>query len=280
MTDTLRLPNGRVLGYAVTGDPSGPPVFYFHGWPASRLEAALIDDLPVRVIAPDRPGYGASSPQRGRRLLDWPVDVAALADHLGIERFHIIGVSGGAPFALACAHALPRVAGVALVSPLPPLASEQAPPRKALGKGLSRLQSLGRHPWIGRLLMASVRQGTRFGLFNPQKVLDGASTPLDAACLTPLLRGRLIETWREGLRQGTAGAAADARIYASPWGFELSAITTPVMIWHGTADKVVPLATMQAYAGMQAQRHILDAEGHYSLALTRADEIIAALLAG
>jgi pimeloyl-ACP methyl ester carboxylesterase len=126
--------------------------------------------------------------------------------------------------------------------------------------------------------MAAVRLGTRFGMFNPQKVLDGASAPRDTACLTPGLRLRLIEAWREGLRQGVAGAASDARIYASPWGFDFTAITTPVTIWHGTADIVVPPATVEAYAAMPAQRHMMEGEGHYSLALSRSAEIIEALI--
>jgi pimeloyl-ACP methyl ester carboxylesterase len=278
MTHTLRLPDGRTLGYALSGHPPGPPVFYFHGWPASRLEAALIDDLPVRMIAMDRPGYGTSSPQPGRRLLDWPVDVAALADHLGISTFHVIGVSGGAPYALACASALARVAAVALVSPVPPLTGAHAPSPAVLGEGLCRLRQLGQHTRIGWAVMAAVRLGTRFGMFNPQKVLDGASAPRDTACLTPGLRLRLIEAWREGLRQGVAGAASDARIYASPWGFDFTAITTPVTIWHGTADIVVPPATVEAYAAMPAQRHMMEGEGHYSLALSRSAEIIEALI--
>lgn len=279
MSDSIRRPDGRGLGYAITGDPSGPPVFYFHGWPASRLEAALIDDLPVRLIATDRPGYGASSPQRGRRLLDWPADVAALADHLGIGAFHAIGVSGGAPYALACAAALPRVTSVALVSPLPPFAGPHAPPIPALGRALPRLRRLGLRPWTGWAIMAGVRLGTRFGLFDPRKVFDSACSPKDAACLTPALRQQLVKAWREGLRNGVAGAASDARIYAAPWGFDLAAITTPVTIWHGNADVVVPPATLAAYATLAARRHLLQDEGHYSLALTRSAEVIADLIA-
>ncbi|MGI4944133.1 MAG: alpha/beta fold hydrolase, partial [Janthinobacterium lividum] len=89
------------------GDPAGPPVLYFHGWPASRLEAGLIPDLSVRLLALDRPGYGRSTPQPGRTLLDWPADVAAVADRLGLAKFHVVGLSGGGPYAAACALALP-----------------------------------------------------------------------------------------------------------------------------------------------------------------------------
>ena len=126
--------------------------------------------------------------------------------------------------------------------------------------------------------MAAVRLGTRFGLFDPRKVLDGASTEKDRACLTPGLRDALIAAWREGLRQGVAGAASDARIYAAPWGFDLAAITVPVTIWHGSADIVVPAETLVAYAELPAERIVLPGEGHYSLALARSAEVIAALL--
>ncbi len=276
----MRLPDGRTLAYAITGDPAGPPVFYFHGWPASRLEAALIDRLPVRLVAADRPGYGDSSRQRHRRLLDYPADMAALADHLGIGRFHAVGVSGGAPYALACAARLDRVAGIALVSPLPPLARGPAPPAAALGSALLRLRRLGEHARIGTAVLAAVRLGVRAGLLNPHRALDGATAPSDAACLTPALRERLVGAWREGLRPGVAGAVSDARIYAAPWGFELAAIAAPVAIWHGSADRVVPPATLAAYNSLAGTRHLLPDEGHYSLALTHAGKVFAALLAG
>ena len=276
--DQLLLPDGRTLSYAITGDPSAPPAFYFHGWPASRLEAAVVDGIKLRLIAIDRPGYGYSSPQPRRRLLDWPADVTALADHLGVERFYVVGVSGGAPYAVACAHLLNRVAGTALISPLPPLTPGAAPPDAALGQGLRRLQWLGLHPTWAYALMTCIRQGIRVGLFDPRRVLKGASTPADAACLSQARRAGLIAAWAEGLRHGVAGAASDARIYASDWGFNLASMRAPVGIWHGSADIVVPPATLSAYADLPARIRLLEGEGHYSLALTRSGEILDALI--
>jgi pimeloyl-ACP methyl ester carboxylesterase len=273
-------PDGRRLAFAETGTPAGPAVFYFHGWPACHLEAALIEDMPVRLIAVDRPGYGESGTQRGRRLLDWPEDVSRLADYLGIDQFDVVGVSGGAPYALACAWALARVKSVALISPLPPLAPGASPPDVDLGPGLVRLRWLGGHPLLGRALVSAIRMGVRAGLLDPENVLDGASAARDAACLTPAIRRRLVAAWREGLKHGGAGAVADARIYASDWGFALSDIRKPVSLWHGSADRVVPLATLAAYDSLAARRHVLAEEGHYSLALTRAAAIVAELIAG
>jgi len=103
----LRLNDGRLLGYAEFGDPGGTPVMFFHGFPGSRLEGALgheaAERAAVRMICIDRPGMGLSTFQPGRRMLDWPADVAALADALGIGRFAVGGVSGGGPYAAVCA---------------------------------------------------------------------------------------------------------------------------------------------------------------------------------
>ena len=91
------------------GDPEGNLVFYFHGWPGSRCEPRLLHsvcaELQLRLVAPDRPGLGLSDFQRGRKLLDWPKDVCELADRFGVFRFTVLGVSGGGPYALACAAA-------------------------------------------------------------------------------------------------------------------------------------------------------------------------------
>ena len=127
MTDfTLRLDDGRTLSYAVYGDPDGRPVFAFHGWPGSRLDAEFLAqtavEMGIRVIAPDRPGYGGSTFQPARSLSDWPADVVALADSLALDRFGVIGICGGGPYAFACAKALPnRLTAAGIVCGLGPL---------------------------------------------------------------------------------------------------------------------------------------------------------------
>ena len=88
---TCRLPDGRKLGYAEGGEPKGVPVFYFHGFPGSRLEATLFPAAGVRLIGVDRPGYGLSTARPWRKLADWPADIAELADHLGLKRFGVVG---------------------------------------------------------------------------------------------------------------------------------------------------------------------------------------------
>ncbi len=122
---TVRLRDGRLLAYVTWGDPQGELVFSFHGSPSSRLfrpNVAVTASCggPSRHVA--RPGYGRSDFQEGRSLLDWPDDVAALADALGVDSFAVVGHSSGGPYALACASVmLSRVAGTALVSSRCPL---------------------------------------------------------------------------------------------------------------------------------------------------------------
>ena len=108
----IKLQDGRMLGYAEYGSPGGIPVFYFHGFPSSRLDWQLINDdnllseLNVRVIAPDRPGYGLSDYQRSRKMVDWPEDVIELANSLNIDSFAVLGISGGGPYAASCAFVI------------------------------------------------------------------------------------------------------------------------------------------------------------------------------
>ncbi len=151
----IRLRDGRWLGFAEYGDPQGIPLFAFHGTPGSRLMVQAADASAraggVRVIAPDRPGFGLSSRRAGRRIGDWPLDVAELADALGIARFGVVGVSGGGPYALACAWRLPErltvvasVSGVAPMAGAAGLAGLQRQDHVALE--LVRLAPLLRHP--------------------------------------------------------------------------------------------------------------------------------------
>ena len=168
--NTLTLPDGRVLGYGIYGDPAGFPVFDFHGIPGSRREAALIADYigrdDVCFIGMDRPGYGRSSPKRNFRIVDFPGDVVALADQLKIAKFAVLGYSGGGPFALACAAQIPgRLASLAVVSGVGP--ADIGPP------GHARIQP------------EEIQPGAAFALAGPADVVAGvfdAAPPTRAAC--------------------------------------------------------------------------------------------------
>jgi len=118
--EIIAFPNGRSLALAQYGIKTGEPVFFCHGWPSSRTMGELTDaaarDLGLRIISPDRPGIRGSSFHPQRTLLDWPPLLRELADRLGIDRFKILGISGGAPYALAAVWSLPeRVRAAAVV---------------------------------------------------------------------------------------------------------------------------------------------------------------------
>jgi pimeloyl-ACP methyl ester carboxylesterase len=142
----ISLRDGRTLGYAEYGDPGGKPVFFFHGLPGSRRQRHPDDSIAIefgaRIIAIDRPGYGLSDFQQGRKLLDWPDDVAQLADSLRIDRFVAIGLSGGGPYLLACAYKMPeRITSATVISGMGPIDDPDAVksmlPSMRLGLGIA-----------------------------------------------------------------------------------------------------------------------------------------------
>jgi len=267
----VRLPDGRVMAVEEYGDPNGPVVLYFHGWPASRLEAGLIPNLPVRLLAFDRPGYGRSSPQPGRTLLDWPRDVADVADRLGLDRFHVVGLSGGAPYAAACAYALPqRVLGAALVCPVPPAHGihSRAP-------GVGHLFRLGRHPVLAHRLFSMLRPLLRRRIITPSTLVGGSLPDADRDCLDAQTLAGLARVWREGIGRSIQGAVSDAQIYAQEWHVPLSAITVPTDVWYGAEDSMIPLHALAPFEAIPGMRlHVLPNEGHYSLAIRHAAMIL------
>jgi pimeloyl-ACP methyl ester carboxylesterase len=278
----LRLGSGQALAWAEYGDPAGAPVLYHHGWPGSRLEARFAHEhaitLGLRIIAPDRPGYGASTQAPARDLGDWAGDAAALLDHLDVGRFAAIGISGGAPYALACAAALPaRVASVCIVSAMGPVDGDAAlrdfdPVRRASLRLAAR-----RSPLMRGLLRAAVgpliaRHADRF-----VSSLARACAPADRATLARAeVQARIAASFREGLRPGAAGAARDLELYAAPWAIALARIEAPVHLWHGEADGVIPawLARRLAARLPTALPRFLPGEGHYSLPLGHLGRIL------
>jgi pimeloyl-ACP methyl ester carboxylesterase len=246
LNQTFTLKDGRALGFAECGDAAGKAVFHFHASGSSRLEVpadeALLVDLGIRFITTDRPGHGLSDPQTGRKLLDWPDDVGQLADHLGIDRFYVMGWSAGGPPALACAYKLPeRVLAGAVVSGLAP--PERPRPYKGLPLA-NRLWMFGarRMPVLVRLMR---RMAYPIIMSEPEEAgrnLVLTFPPEDRRLLeSPEAQESFVLDIQEGYRQGWQGPVQDDIVNARPWGFRLEEIAVRIDLWHGEIDENVPL---------------------------------------
>jgi pimeloyl-ACP methyl ester carboxylesterase len=281
---TLKLADGRALAFRIYGEETGAPVFYFHGFPGSRVEAGFVSVPGLRLISPDRPGCGASSPQPGRHLADWPKDVAAIADRLGIERFGVIGVSGGGPYALAAAWALPeRVTAAITVGGLGP------PEAPGMRDGmLGTLFSIERRPWLVGPVAFAIRRlmlsqgGRNFVLKRWGRMVRqrSADVPVECAALSDAMITHLFDSWRVAIGRSAAGLVSDARIYGEDWPFALSEIGAPVHLWHGEMDRMVPVSIGRYLAGEIAgvDAHFTTGEGHFSTVLNALPEITRTLI--
>ncbi|MGB8385622.1 MAG: alpha/beta hydrolase [Dermatophilaceae bacterium] len=278
---TVRLRDGRRLGYAEWGDPGGRPLLYFHGWPGSRLEGRLADEAArakgVRLIALDRPGMGLSDYQRRRTLVDWPDDVIQLAAALGLQRFAVLGISGGGPYAAVCAWKLSdQLTRVGIVSSLAPLDV----PGVIAGMGRrNRLsfQVVGRVAVLRRVLFGTMAVSVRR---RPDRTLErGVAAAVDKKYLArPDVRKVLEEALSEGFRMGGRGSAWEMGLYTRPWGFRLGDIRTPVHLSHGEQDANATVAMGRYLATVipECQATFYPGEGHLHF-VDRLPEILAAL---
>lgn len=284
LDQTVRLRDGRNLGYAEYGNPNGRPLIFFHGTPGSRLfSLPQWDDSngPLRIIVPERPGMGLSDYQPGRRLLDWPEDVAQLADHLELDRFAVAGVSGGGPHALVCAYKLPERVVVAVS--LSGAASMDVPDALVgMHAGNRTLMKLARSaPWLlGPLIWPT----SRLMRAAPEKYMERMLKALPEAdqrvLSDPEVMARLRVSDTEATRNGIRGVVQETKVFVQPWGFSLGDIKVPVQIWQGTEDRNVPVAMGERLGrGIpNATVKILPGEGHM-LSVTHWDEIVDDLLA-
>ena len=282
--NTITLIDGRTLAYAEYGDPRGAPVFFFHGIPGSRLfrpPDEVTTRLGVRLITTDRPGSGLSTYQSGRHILDWPGDIAQLANQLSIGNFYVAGHSGGGPYTLVCAHALPdRVIAAADLSGAGPVdlpnATQNMSAMNRFGAKVGRLT-----PWpLWRLLVWYLY---RMGHDNPTYLFERGAKDRPQADTAVLKLPGVLElnylSQSEALRQGTRGFALEARLLVYPWGFRLEEIRIPVHIWHGTEDVDTPVAMGQAVAARIPNSHltICPGEGHMLL-FPHWEEILTSLI--
>lgn len=280
VTDAVALRDGRRLGYAEWGSRSrdATTVLYFHGAMGSPMRRCAATDaalrtLGLRYVMVHRPGFGASDPQAGRRLTDWPGDVAQLADALEIDRFSVLGVSAGGPYAAACAHRLSdRVTAAAIVSGITPIAGT------ADASGV--LRALARHPRAARRVLGTFVHAARS---QPRLIVAGLAVRngrADAAVLADdEAREIFVESFLAATERGVGPMIEDFLLAAGAWEFDPAEIRRPVHLWHGVNDTTVPVASAYALAAVLPECRAAFAadEGHFFFR-SRMLEILAALV--
>jgi pimeloyl-ACP methyl ester carboxylesterase len=264
--ESVLLPDGRVIAFTIIGDPVGPTVCYQHGAPGGRLELLGLDaafaDAGVRVISADRPGYGVSTPAPGRTTESWPADVAALADHLGVERFAVIGLSSGGPYAVACASLLgPRVIGALVAAGN----TDMSWPQARDGYLESELVMMGLDDEDAAVAYCIERYGADGSRFFEGEMDLGAADNVWLA--DPENTEALFATMRDAFRQGVGGYAQDITVQGRPWNFDPSAIACPVIVAHGEDDQLVPIEHSRHTASLipGSELRIVERCGHLSL---------------
>lgn len=285
---SVETPDGRTLLVQVAGDPSGAPILLHAGTPNSRLiyrkDAERAERMGVRLLCYDRPGYGGSTRHEGRSVADCAADVREIAHALEIERLGVYGASGGGPHALACA---------ALLGDLVPAVGVLASGAPWGAQGLDYFDGMGdlnvedtqlyfSDPAAARAKCESDRleyvEADADALFEAMKSLI---SPADAAVLTGEFAEFLVSTVRDGLAPGSDGWWDDGVAELGPWGFDLDAIATPVLLLHGRQDRFVPFGhgvwLAERIPGVDAR--LLDDDGHLTLHENHLDEVYAWLLA-
>jgi pimeloyl-ACP methyl ester carboxylesterase len=237
---------GREVGVYEYGDPAGRPVLALHGVPASGAGFAWTDEPArergLRVLAPDRPGIGRSTPVDGADIAGYPALVAALADAMDIPRFGVLGYSGGGPYAVALAAGLPeRVQAVAVCAGMGQI-GEWATIDDFEKTDRQFLAMSTKRPALARLVLGTVSRLARLSPGSAYKSMAKQLAPGDQPVLDTLgPPAEAMAMFTEAFTSGARGVVDDYRAINGPWGVDLAAITAPVRIYQGDADTMVPL---------------------------------------
>jgi pimeloyl-ACP methyl ester carboxylesterase len=277
----VRRGDGRVISVEIVGDPEGTPVLLCHGLADSRLAAQWLrpaaEQLRLRLIAPDRPGTGGTDRHELGQVADWVPDAMLVLDSLGVQAAAVLGISGGGPFAAACAARIPgRIRRLMLVAALglPEWPNGGMATGERFALELAR-QAPGISSWSMERLAALARY--RPDLFL--RLAASAQPKADIQALrAPAMRESFLASYVEAFRRGSWGVGQDLRLLTRPWGIELGSIRVPTHVHHGDADMTVPVQHARRYADAipGAQLQVYPGEGHFSI-LSRPEDVLAAL---
>ena len=275
------LRDGRRVAYAEWGRPDGRPIVLFHGMPGSRLscpDEVATDNAGVRLLIVDRPGYGMSSPNPGRTMLDCAADFVEWTDLIGLPPCPVVGWSGGGPYALNCAaHSPDRVTSVGLAASSAPV--DEVPGEwESLPDEVRDLMARVRNGAPGA--MDGIRERCQWFATGWETIFEpGWGTADDLLLAESGVFEPALAEMHEAARQGTTGYVEDWLADAMPWGFSLSDVPQRVHVWWGDDDQTVRRECAEYLAG--AIKHstltVLEGEGHM-FPIRHWAEILAALL--
>lgn len=281
------LADGRTLGVAEFGPEDGFPILWFHGTPGARKQVPPAAQrhagrAHVRIIGVERPGIGRSTPHHYGRIIDFAADIQEVLAALSLDRIGLIGLSGGGPYVLAVCSALPeQVAAAAILGGVGPSAG---PEKSGPGGMIPMLRQVHRVlPCIREPAASVMNLGMRLATPVADRVFDlymKLGPKSDRAFLArPEMRAMFIEDLVTSGRHSFRGAAYDAVLFSRWWGFDIADIQTPVYIWHGDADLVIPLQHGQRMAQLipNSRLSIVPGSGHLAM-LDVAEEAIDLIL--
>ena len=283
---TIAVGDDRQIGFAEFGDPQGRAVFWLHGTPGARrqipMEARVYaEQRQIRLIGVDRPGIGSSTPYQYDTIFAFAEDLCTIADTLGIDRFEVIGLSGGGPYTLACAAALPdRVVAAGVLGGVAPVRGVDA-----IGGGISTLISVAAP--VVQIAGAPLRlaASTLIRLIRPVAepalyAYAAISPEADRQLLVrPEFRAMFLDDLLNGSRKQLAAPFADVVVFARDWGFRLDEVKVPVRWWHGDRDHIVPFEHGQHVVSRLPDAQLTHLPGESHLAgLGRAEEILDTML--
>jgi pimeloyl-ACP methyl ester carboxylesterase len=279
----IQLRDGRSLDTYVSGDEHAPVLIFHHGTPSARVPVRVIErsvhQHGLRFVTWSRPGYGDSTPQPGRQVVDVVSDVEQILDGLGVNRCMSVGWSGGGPHSLACgARLADRVTSVLVIAGVGPYGADGLDFLEGMGQGnLDEFGAVLDGEDTGRAFLDAARPGLMEAT-GPALAEEMSSIlpDIDKRFLTGEVGDDLASNFREAVRAGVEGWLEDDLAFIAPWGFELSEIGVPVHLWQGSEDLMVPFAhgVWLAEQIPNVTAHLEQGEGHVSIGIGAIDRML------
>jgi pimeloyl-ACP methyl ester carboxylesterase len=277
----------RQIGFAEFGAPQGRAIFWLHGTPGARRQIptearAFAEAEDIRLIGVDRPGIGASTPYQYGNVFAFADDLRSVADTLGVDRMAVVGLSGGGPYALGCAAAMPeRIVATGVLGGVAPVSGPDAIGGGIMGNLGTRVAPLIQLAGLPlRLAATGLIQLIRPVASPALEIYARISPEADRALLVrPEFKAMFLDDLLNGSRKQLAAPFYDIIAFSRDWGFRLDEVKVPVRWWHGDADHIVPFAHGQHVVSRlpDAELYHLPGESHLA-GLGRAEEILSSML--